>query len=146
MFQDMAILPMLRSNRPSSSWQGTHEGQGSSGDPGNPPSKTLCLGGKGKPPQRSRLHPGARGLCKRISRCLPRASPQAASATTAKTSPVFEPIYQYQRGDGMFFDATESFYGNPPQLFSNDIAGFETSSRPYILKYGAPCHPDVIVR
>ena len=42
--------------------------------------------------------------------------------------------------------ATESCYGSPPQLFLNEIAGFETSSRPYLLKYGAPCPPDVIVR
>ena len=33
-----------------------------------------------------------------------------------------------------------------PQLFSNEKAGFETNSRPYILKYGAPCHPAVVVR
>ena len=36
--------------------------------------------------------------------------------------------------------------GQPPQLFFNEIAGFETSSRSYLLKYGASCHPDVIVR
>ena len=29
-----------------------------------------------------------------------------------------------------------------PQLFFNEIAGLEISSRPYLLKYGAPCHPD----
>ena len=40
----------------------------------------------------------------------------------------------------------ESFYGSPPQLFFNEIAGFETSSRPFLLKYGYPRHPDVIVR
>ena len=28
----------------------------------------------------------------------------------------------------------------------NEIAGFEPSSRPYLLKYDAPCRPDVIVR
>ena len=34
-----------------------------------------------------------------------------------------------------------------PRLCVDGIAGFETSSRPYILKYGAPCHPaDAIVR
>ena len=34
------------------------------------------------------------------------------------------------------------FYGSPPQTFLyNEITGFETGSRPYILKYGAPCHP-----
>ena len=33
-----------------------------------------------------------------------------------------------------------------PQPFFNEIAGLETSSRPYLLKCGAPCHPDVIVR
>ena len=32
------------------------------------------------------------------------------------------------------------------QLFFNEIAGFDFSSRPYLLKYGAPCRPDVIVR
>ena len=41
----------------------------------------------------------------------------------------------------------DSFYGkSTPQLFFNEIAGFETISRPYLLRYGAPCHPDVIVR
>ena len=34
----------------------------------------------------------------------------------------------------------------PPQLFFNEIDGFETASQPYLLKYGAPCRPDVIVR
>ena len=34
----------------------------------------------------------------------------------------------------------------PPQLFFNEIAGSETGSRPHLLKYGAPCHPDVIIR
>ena len=33
-----------------------------------------------------------------------------------------------------------------PQLFLNEIAGFETSPRPYLLKYGAFRHPDVIGR
>ena len=32
----------------------------------------------------------------------------------------------------------ESFYGAPPRVLSNEIAGFETSPRPYLLKYGAP--------
>ena len=40
----------------------------------------------------------------------------------------------------------ESFYGSPPQLLFNEIAGFETSSQPYLLKFHAPCHRDVIVR
>ena len=34
-----------------------------------------------------------------------------------------------------------SFHGSPPQLFFNEIAGFEALSRPYLLKYGAPCRP-----
>ena len=38
-----------------------------------------------------------------------------------------------------------SFYGSPLNFLFNDIAGFETSSRPYLLKYGALCLPDVIV-
>ena len=33
-----------------------------------------------------------------------------------------------------------------PHIFLHDNAGFETSSRPYLLKHGAPCHPDVLVR
>ena len=41
-------------------------------------------------------------------------------------------------------DGEESFYGSTPNI-SSEIAGFETSSRPYLLKYGAPCRPDVIV-
>ena len=40
----------------------------------------------------------------------------------------------------------ESFYGSPRKISLTKIADFETSSRPYLLKYGAPCHPDVIVR
>ena len=40
----------------------------------------------------------------------------------------------------------ESFYGSPPQLFFTEIADFETSSRLYLLKCGAPCHLDVIFR
>ena len=32
------------------------------------------------------------------------------------------------------------------QCFFHETAAFETISRPYLLKYGAPCHPDVIVR
>ena len=35
---------------------------------------------------------------------------------------------------------------SPPQHFFDEIAGFETSFRPYLLKHGAPCPPDVIVR
>ena len=39
----------------------------------------------------------------------------------------------------------ESFYGSPfPILFLAKIAGFETSSRPYLLTCGGPCHLDVI--
>ena len=30
--------------------------------------------------------------------------------------------------------------------FFNEIAGFETSSRPYLRKYGVSFHPDVTVR
>ena len=31
----------------------------------------------------------------------------------------------------------------PPQTFlQNEIACFETNSPPYLLKYGAPCHPE----
>ena len=37
----------------------------------------------------------------------------------------------------------KSFYAEPPPLFLNENAGFETNSRPYVLKYDAPCHPDV---
>ena len=33
----------------------------------------------------------------------------------------------------------------PPQLFFNEIAGLETSSQLYLLKYGASCHHDFIV-
>ena len=33
-----------------------------------------------------------------------------------------------------------------PQLFFSEIAGFETNAWPYLLEYGVPCHPDVIVR
>ena len=33
----------------------------------------------------------------------------------------------------------------PPTLF-NEIAGFETILRPYLLHHGAPCDPDVIGR
>ena len=40
----------------------------------------------------------------------------------------------------------ESFYGSPPQLFFNKIAGLKTSFGPVFLKNDAPCHPDVIVR
>ena len=40
----------------------------------------------------------------------------------------------------------ESYYGSPPQLFFNEIAGFKTSSRSYLLKYGVPRHPDVTDR
>ena len=36
------------------------------------------------------------------------------------------------------------FLWQPPQLFLNEMAGFETSPRPYLLKYCARCHPDVI--
>ena len=42
----------------------------------------------------------------------------------------------------------QSLYGiaPPPQHFFTEIAGFETSSRPCLLKDGAPSDPDVIVR
>ena len=42
----------------------------------------------------------------------------------------------------------KSFYGSsPPQFFISEIAGFDTSSRSSLLKYGGPCHPDdAIVR
>ena len=48
----------------------------------------------------------------------------------------------------VFLPRKESFYGSPPppQLSFNEIAGFETGIRPYLPEYGAPCHPDVIVR
>ena len=33
-----------------------------------------------------------------------------------------------------------------PRPFFNEVAGLETGSRPYLLKHGAPCHPDVVIR
>ena len=43
------------------------------------------------------------------------------------------------------FLCEKSFYGKaPPQLFFNEIVGFETSSRRCLHKSGAPCHPNVI--
>ena len=36
--------------------------------------------------------------------------------------------------------------GSPSHFFFSEIAGLETSSGPGLPKYGAPCHPDVIVR
>ena len=40
----------------------------------------------------------------------------------------------------------ESFYvGSPSNLFFIEIDGVETGCRPNLLKYGAPCPPDVIV-
>ena len=44
------------------------------------------------------------------------------------------------------FRTWESFFDSPPQLFFNEIAGFEISSRLYLLKYGALGRLDVIVR
>ena len=41
--------------------------------------------------------------------------------------------------------SVESFYVSPPTFVLTKSSVFETSSRPYLLKYGAPCHPDVIV-
>ena len=38
----------------------------------------------------------------------------------------------------LFSIKEESFYAIPPQRFFNEIDGFKTSSRPYLLKYGAP--------
>ena len=38
------------------------------------------------------------------------------------------------------------FYGSPPNFSLTKSPVFETSSRPYILKYGAPYRPDVAVR
>ena len=34
----------------------------------------------------------------------------------------------------------------PPPPFFGENAGVATNSRPYLPKYGAPCHPDVIVQ
>ena len=56
-------------------------------------------------------------------------------------------------GLGARSEAVENSYSKrvvsryePPQILFVEIAGFETSSRPYLLlKYSAPCHPDVIV-
>ena len=39
---------------------------------------------------------------------------------------------------------TAVFISIGPDNF-NEIAGMQTSSRPYLLKYGVPCHLDVIV-
>ena len=46
----------------------------------------------------------------------------------------------------LFFPSLKSFYGSPPNISFNNTAGFKTSGQPYLLKYGAPCPPDVIVR
>ena len=40
----------------------------------------------------------------------------------------------------------ESYYGSPPRLFLNEMAGLETSSRPCLLKFDAPCHRHVTVQ
>ena len=53
-------------------------------------------------------------------------------------------VYQHHRT--MIKQDQKSFYGSPPQLLFNEIADFETSSRSYLLKCGAPCHLDGIVR
>ena len=34
----------------------------------------------------------------------------------------------------------------PPKLFFNEIAGFKSSSRSYLLKNGVPRHPDPVDR
>ena len=48
----------------------------------------------------------------------------------------------------MLSDTETSYAQNPqlsrftvetPAIFFNEIAGFETNSRPYLMKYGAPC-------
>ena len=44
------------------------------------------------------------------------------------------------------FPTTESSCGSAPNFPLTKYAGFETSLQPYILEYGAPCRPDVIVR
>ena len=41
----------------------------------------------------------------------------------------------------LFLLARESFYGNPANFFSNEIGGFETSFRSYLLKNGALAPP-----
>ena len=41
---------------------------------------------------------------------------------------------------------SESFYGSLPIFCANEITGVETGSWSHLLKYGAPCHPDVVVR
>ena len=41
---------------------------------------------------------------------------------------------------------TASFHGSSPNFSFNEIAGFNTSSRSYLLKYGVPRHPDVVDR
>ena len=43
-------------------------------------------------------------------------------------------------------DYTKSRSTIASPIFLNEIAGFETNARPQRLKFGAPCHPDVIVR
>ena len=41
-----------------------------------------------------------------------------------------------EKSVGHTLPCAKSFYGNPPQLFFNEIAGFETRPRSYFLKYG----------
>ena len=42
----------------------------------------------------------------------------------------------------MLLEGKESLYGSPPKLFFfNEVAGFETSSPPYLLKVRAPLPP-----
>ena len=48
--------------------------------------------------------------------------------------------------DRLFHLAFESFYDTPPQLLFNEVAGFKTSSRSYLPRYGVPRHPDTIDR
>ena len=45
-------------------------------------------------------------------------------------------------------DSAQSFYGSPPPNFSLTNRRFRNQLPvfPYLLKYGAPCHPDFIVR
>ena len=42
--------------------------------------------------------------------------------------------------------AIESFHGVALPTFLNEIAGFKTSCRSYLLKHGVPRHPDVVDR
>ena len=53
-----------------------------------------------------------------------------------------------KQSHGLLMGMPESYYRSPPNFSLTKImAGFETNSRPYLLKYGAPYHPaDAIVR